>query len=59
MSATSPTLISVLSSSSGCIGFLRTTAKGFAAYTADGAPVGLFESKAAAVTAIRQHRRYT
>ena len=50
---TNPPLISVLYSSGGCIGFLRSAGpRGFTAYTADGALIGAFDSKAAAVTAI-------
>ena len=50
---TSPNLISVLYSSGGCLGFLRPAGpKGFTAYSADGAPIGLFTSKESAITAI-------
>ena len=57
MSATSPNLISVLSSSSGVIGFLRPGPKGVMAYDSSGASLGLFETKAAA--AARAHRQAT
>jgi len=45
-------MISILSSSSACIGFLRTNPKGVMAYDADGQPLGLFAEKQAAVEAI-------
>jgi len=47
-----PNLISVLSSSSGCLGFLRPGPRGIMAYDSSGASLGLFETKAAAVEAI-------
>jgi hypothetical protein len=47
-----PRMISVLSSTNGCIGFLRNTARGVTAYDADGQPLGLFEDKTRAVEAI-------
>jgi hypothetical protein len=44
---------SVLSSSAGCVGFLRSTgARGFQAYAAAGQPLGLFQDKQAAIAAI-------
>jgi hypothetical protein len=49
---TEPAMISILSSSSACIGFLRTNPKGVMAYDADGQPLGLFAEKQAAVEAI-------
>jgi hypothetical protein len=46
-------MISVLSSSAGCLGFLRSAGpKGFTAYDADGQSLGLFGEKQAAVDAI-------
>ena len=48
-----PRMISVLSSTNGCVGFLRSAGpKGFTAYDADGQPLGLFRDKQAAVEAI-------
>ena len=48
-----PRMISVLSSSSGCIGFVRSAGpKGVTAYDAKGRPLGLFEDKTRAVEAI-------
>jgi hypothetical protein len=50
---TQPNLISVLSSTNGCVGFLRSAGpRGFTAYDADGQPLGLFAEKQAAVEAI-------
>jgi hypothetical protein len=46
-------MISVLSSTNGCVGFLRSAGpKGFTAYDADCQPLGLFAEKQAAVEAI-------
>ena len=45
-------MISVLRDDHACIGFLRSTAKGFTAHDADGKSLGLFERKDAAVEAI-------
>ena len=46
-------MISVLSSTNGCVGFLRSAGpKGFTAYDRDGQPLGLFQDKQAAVAAI-------
>jgi hypothetical protein len=46
-------MISVLSSTNGCVGFLRSAGpKGFTAYDADGQPLGLFAEKQAAIEAI-------
>ena len=48
-----PRMISVLSSTDGCVGFLRSAGpKGFTAYDRDGQPLGLFQDKQAAVAAI-------
>ena len=48
-----PRMISVLCSTSGCVGFLRSAGpKGFTAYNAEGMPIGMFQDKAAAVEAI-------
>jgi len=45
-----PRMISVLSSTNGCVGFLRSAgARGFQAYDAAGQPLGLFENKQAAI----------
>jgi hypothetical protein len=53
MTQPSPNLISVLSSSAGCLGFLRSAgARGFQAYDADGQLIGLFHDKQAAIAAI-------
>jgi len=49
----SPRMLSVLSSSNGCLGFLRSAGpRGFTAYDADGQRLGLFEEKQAAVERI-------
>ena len=46
-------MISVLSGTNGCVGFLRSAGpKGFTAYDRDGQPLGLFQDKRAAVEAI-------
>jgi hypothetical protein len=46
-------MISVLSSSAGCLGFLRSAGpRGFTAYNADGQYLGLFAEKQAAVERI-------
>ena len=48
-----PRMISVLSSTNGCVRFLRSAGpKGFTAYDADGQPLGLFQDKHAAIEAI-------
>ena len=48
-----PRMISVLSSTNGCVGFLRSAGpKGFTAYDADCQPLGLFAEKQAAIEAI-------
>ena len=48
-----PRMISVLSGTNGCVGFLRSAGpKGFTAYDAAGQPLGLFQDKHAAVEAI-------
>ena len=48
-----PRMISVLSRTNGCVGFLRSAGpKGFTAYDADGQPLGLFAEKQAAIEAI-------
>jgi len=48
-----PRMISVLSSTNGCVGFLRSAGpKGFTAYDCDGQLLGLFQDKQAAVEAI-------
>ena len=53
MTQPSPNLISVLSSSAGCIGFLRSAGpRGFQADDAAGQFLGLFEDKQAAIDAI-------
>jgi hypothetical protein len=45
-------MISVLSSSTGCIGFLRSAGtKGFTTHGSDGQPLDLFQDKQAAFTA--------
>jgi hypothetical protein len=50
---TQPNLISVLSSTNGCVGFLRSAGpKGFTAYDSEGAQLGLFSEKQAAVERI-------
>jgi hypothetical protein len=50
---TQPNLISVLSSSSACIGYLRSAGpRGFTAYDGDGQPLGPFAEKQAAVERI-------
>jgi len=48
----SPRMISVLSSSNGCLGFVLSSCRGFQALDADGASLGLFAEKQAAVEAI-------
>jgi hypothetical protein len=46
-------MISVLSSTNGCVGFLRSAGpKGFTAYDAAGQLLGLFQNKHAAIEAI-------
>jgi len=46
-------MISVLSGTNGCVGFLRSTgARGFQAYDAAGQLLGLFQDKHAAIVAI-------
>ena len=46
-------MISVLSGTNGCVGFLRSAApRGFQAYDADGQLIGLFHDKQAAIAAI-------
>jgi hypothetical protein len=46
-------MISVLSGTNGCVGFLRSAGpKGFTAYDADGQPLGFFAEKQAAIEAI-------
>jgi hypothetical protein len=53
MTQPSPNLISVLSNSHDCVGFLRSAgARGFTAYDADGQPLGFFQDKQAAIEAI-------
>ena len=48
-----PRMISVLSSTNGCVGFLRSAGpRGFQAYDADGQLIGLFHDKQAAIAAI-------
>src|SRR6516162_3437143 len=48
-----PRMISVLSSTNGCVGFLRSARpRGFQAYDADGQPLGVFAEKQAAIEAI-------
>ena len=48
-----PPMISVLSNSHDCVGFLRSAdARGFQAYDADGQLIGLFHDKQAAIAAI-------
>jgi hypothetical protein len=45
-----PRMISVLSSTNGCVAFLRSAGpRGFTAYNADGQLIGLFHDKQAAV----------
>jgi hypothetical protein len=52
MTQPAPNLISVLSSSAGCIGFLRSAGpRGFQAYDPAGQLLGLFEDKQAAIDA--------
>jgi hypothetical protein len=46
-------MISILSSTNGCVGFLRSAGpRGFQAYDADGQLLGLFHDKQAAMEAI-------
>ena len=48
-----PRMISVLSGTNGCVGFLRSAGpRGFQAYDAAGQPLGLFQDKHEAVEAI-------
>ena len=48
-----PRMISVVTSTNGWVGFLRSAGpKGFTAYDAAGQPLGLFQDKRAAVEAI-------
>ena len=48
-----PRMISVLSGTNGCVGFLRSAGpRGFQAYDADGQLIGLFHDKQAAIDAI-------
>ena len=48
-----PRMISVLSGTNGCVGFLRSAGpKGFTAYDAAGQLLGLFQDKHAAIEAI-------
>ena len=53
MSQGPPRMISVLSSTNGCVGFLRSAGpRGFQAYDADGQLIGLFQDEQAAIEAI-------
>ena len=53
MSQGPPRMISVLSSTNGCVGFLRSAGpRGFQAYDAAGQLLGLFRDKPTAVEAI-------
>jgi hypothetical protein len=45
-------MISVLSNSNGCLGFVLSSCRGFQALDTDGASLGLFAEKRAAVEAI-------
>jgi len=47
-----PRMISVLSSTNGCMGFVLSSCRGFQALDADGQPLGLFAEKQAAIEAI-------
>jgi hypothetical protein len=48
-----PRMISVLCSTNGCVGFLRSAGpKGFTAYDCDGQLLGLFQDEQAGVEAI-------
>ena len=47
-----PRMLSVLSSTNGCLGFVLSSCRGYQALDADGQSLGLFEEKNAAVDAI-------
>ena len=47
-----PRMISVLSTTNGCMGFVLSSCRGFQALDADGRLLGLFAEKQAAVEAI-------
>jgi hypothetical protein len=59
MTQSAPNLISVLSSTNGCVGFLRTNPRGFQSYDSDGRLIGAFQDKAAAVEAIEASLRHS
>jgi hypothetical protein len=48
-----PSMISVLSSTAGVLGFLLTSARGFRAFDRNGNPIGYFSDKEQAVRAVR------